>query len=139
MTLWDYVWMMVPNYVGYVAILGLGRLFNARQSWFKLLGGGLLGALIFYFISNTASWLTMPQYQKTLMGWIQALTTGLPGYPTTIEFFRNTLLSGGLFTGLFVGAVKLQDAAESAAEKREPAKKNEEEEEDQPQPEEAKA
>jgi len=31
-----------------------------------------------------------------------SLTTGLPGLPPTWEFFRNTLLSGGLFTALFV-------------------------------------
>jgi hypothetical protein len=54
---------------------------------------------------------------KDLAGWIKALTTGTPGYPTTLEFFRNTLMSGGLFTGLFAGALKLSEAAESAKEK----------------------
>jgi hypothetical protein len=48
---------------------------------------------------------------------LTALTKGTGGYPTTIQFFINTLLSGGLFTGLFAGAMKLSDAAESAAEK----------------------
>ena len=40
------------------------------------------------------------------------MTKGTSGYPPTWEFFRNTLTSGGLFTGLFVGAMKLSHAME---------------------------
>ncbi|MCC6822900.1 MAG: hypothetical protein IT579_19390, partial [Verrucomicrobia subdivision 3 bacterium] len=80
---------------------------------------------------------------KTFLGWIRALTTGTGGWPQTWEFFRNTLLSGGLFTGLFVGAVKLT-SAESPQEKeagmREPeAGADEPDAEAKPEPEEAKA
>ncbi len=100
----------------YAAIIALGRLFKPKMSWLALVGGGLLGALLFYLITNTLSWLGEPAYAKTLAGWIQALTQGLPGYPPTWEFFRNTLLSGGLFTGLFVGAMKCLEVAEEAKE-----------------------
>jgi hypothetical protein len=103
--------------LAFLGLIALGRFFSPRANWLKLLGGGLLGAILFYLITNTASWFTDPGYAKTLAGWIQALTTGLPGYPSTLEFFRNTMLSGGLFTGLFVGAMKLADAAESPQEK----------------------
>ena len=58
-------------------------------------------------------------------GWLTALTKGTAGYAQTWEFFRNTLLSGGLFTGLFVGAMKLTDAGESAREKEVPEAKEE--------------
>lgn len=51
-----------------------------------------------------------------MAGWITALTKGAGGYPPTWEFFRNTLLSGGLFTALFAAAAKTV-AAESPAEK----------------------
>jgi hypothetical protein len=47
---------------------------------------------------------------------VQALTVGTPGWPHTWEFFRNTLLSGGLFTGLFAGAMKLTGAEEPEPE-----------------------
>jgi len=135
----DYFLMMAPNYVGYVAILILGRAFKARQSWLKLTCGGILGAFLFYLVTNTASWLTL-SYTKDFVGWIKALTTGLPNFPTTLEFFRNTLLGGGMFTGLFVGTVKLLEPSESAEEKREPAKEKESEPaEEEPEPEEAKA
>ncbi len=76
-----------------------------------------MGAILFYLITNTAAWLSNPEYTKDLAGWIIALTKGTSGYPTTLEFFRNTLMSGGLFTGLFAGALKLTEAAESAKEK----------------------
>ena len=128
-------WYMLVKTLGFVGIVGLGRLFSRRTKFLKLLGGGLLGAVLFYLITNTASWLYDPGYAKTFAAWIQALTTGLPGLPPTWEFFRNTLLSGGLFTALFVGAMKL--TAESPAEKT--AGKREEEPEKEPEPEEAKA
>ncbi|HAV64106.1 MAG TPA: hypothetical protein DCY13_17285, partial [Verrucomicrobiales bacterium] len=104
--------------------------------WLKLVGGGILGALVFYVVSNTASWLQLPGYAKTFSGWLQALTVGLPGWPPTWVFFLKTLASGGLFTGLFVGAMKL---ATRETEAREPAAEEESAEEDRPQTEEAKA
>lgn len=127
------------NYVGYAALFFLGRKFKPGSSFVGLLGGGILGALLFYLITNTASWLlnpfNNPEYTKTLAGWFVALTKGTAGWPQTWEFFRNTLLSGGLFTGLFVAAMKLTTTAESAAEKEEAP----EAEPDEPQPEESKA
>jgi uncharacterized protein DUF6580 len=116
---------MVIKLASFALLIGLGCLFTARTSWLKLLCGGLIGAVLFYLITNTASWLNNPEYAKTLAGWIQALTSGTPNYPPTWTFFRNTLLSGGLFTGLFAGAMKLT-APESAEEKdEEPAEEPE--------------
>ncbi len=97
-------------------IIALGRRFKPQMSWWKLVGGGLLGAVLFYLVTNTASWLHDPGYPKTLAGWWQALTTGLPGLPPTWTFFRNTLLSGGLFTGAFVAAAKLTAAPQTEPE-----------------------
>jgi hypothetical protein len=126
---------MLVNYVAFAGIIGLGHWFRGRKSWLALLSGGLLGALLFYFITNTASWVSDPGYAKTLAGWIQALTTGLPGYPPTVAFFRNTLLSGGLFTGLFAAGMKLSERLQPEAEEEpEPA-----EEDEDPAPEESKA
>jgi hypothetical protein len=129
---------MLVKTLAFVAIVALGRLFSRRANFFKLLGGGLLGALLFYFITNTASWLNDPAYAKTIAGWIQSLTVGRPDFhPTTLEFFRNTLMSGGLFTALFVGAMKLTADAESPQDKK--AGVREEEPEGAGKPEEAKA
>jgi hypothetical protein len=129
------------NYVAYAVLILLGRRFKPQSSFLGLLGGGLLGAILFYLITNTASWLfnpfNNPEYTKTIAGWLLALTKGTGGYPPTWEFFRNTLMSGGLFTALFATAAKF--TAESPADKtagaREPAAEGETEAE----PEEAKA
>ncbi|MBI1840695.1 MAG: hypothetical protein HYR88_07580 [Verrucomicrobia bacterium] len=114
-------WYQLTNYPVYLVLLGLGRWFRPRDSWGKLVGGGVLGAILFYFLTNTAAWFFNPfgnpEYSKTLEGWWRALTLGTAGHPSTWEFLLNTLLSGGLFTGLFVGAMKAVDVTESAAEK----------------------
>jgi len=133
----------VFNYRAYLAIILLGRRFKPKNSFMSLLGGGVLGALLFYFITNTASWLfnpfQNPEYtDKSFFSWLIALIKGTGGWPETWTFFRNTLMSGGLFTGLFVGAMKLS-TAESAEEKKEPARADEPEGEESPTPEEAKA
>jgi len=113
---------LAPNYLAYAALILLGKWITGRARFVVLLGGGILGALVFYFVTNTGAWLQNPEYPKTLAGWVQALTVGTPGWPHTWEFFRNTLLSGGLFTGLFAGAMKLAGAAEPEEEEEaEPA------------------
>ena len=117
----DFLRDQAPNYAAYAVLIGLGCALGRKRSFFTLLGGGILGAILFYLISNTGCWLTMA-YEKTLAGWIRALTTGIPGFPPTWAFFRGTLLSGGLFSGLFVGAMKLVEAVEEA-----PIKEDEEE------------
>jgi len=108
------------NYGVYAVIIGLGRLFNPRSSWLKMVGGGALGAILFYLVTNTAAWFfnpfSNPEYTKDLPGWILALTRGTAGWPETWELFRNTLMSGGLFTGLFAGAMKLSEASENSEE-----------------------
>jgi hypothetical protein len=117
---------MLGNYIAYAALVLLGQRFKPKDSWFAMVGGGLIGAIVFYFISNTVSWFfnpfQNPEYTKTFVGWLRALTTGVSGWPQTWEFFRSTLLSGGLFTGLFAGAMKFMEAlgpadVESPAEK----------------------
>jgi hypothetical protein len=109
---------LLLNYVVYGGLIALGKWFGPRAAFWKLLVGGLLGAVIFYLVTNTLSWLQDPAYAKTIAGWIQALTIGHPDiHPSTWEFFRNTLGSGGLFTALLAGSAKLTESAESPADK----------------------
>jgi len=107
---------LVLNYAVYALLIGLGKWFGPKAALGRLVLGGLLGAFLFYVVTNTLAWLQDAAYARTIAGWIQALTTGRPDWhPTTWEMFRNTLASGGLFTALFAASAKL--TAESPADK----------------------
>lgn len=90
----------------FAAALLLGAWVARRKSWLNLLNGSLLGAVLFYLVTNTQSWAADPYYAKTLAGWWQALTVGHPEYPPTIYFFRNTLFGDLMFTGLLSGVME---------------------------------
>lgn len=81
--------------------LPLGRYVMQHKSWLTLLGGSLAGAIGFYLATNTDAWVRDPAYLKTAAGWWQAMTVGRPEFPPTLYFFRNTLVSDLLFTGIF--------------------------------------
>lgn len=90
----------------FLAAILLGAWVARRKSWLWLLNGSLIGALLFYFVTNTQSWLADPFYAKSLAGWWQAMTVGHPEFPPTIYFFRNTLFGDLLFTGFFAGVME---------------------------------
>lgn len=68
----------------------------------RVFAATMAGSLVFYLVTNTASWLASPAYAKTAAGWLQCVTVGTPGYPPTWIFFRNSLIGDLFFTGLFV-------------------------------------
>lgn len=104
------------NYLGFGVLYALGRLLSRHASVLKHIGGGLLGAILFYLITNTGAWLENPAYAKSLAEWFRALTTGTNGWPETWTFFRNTLLSSGLFVGIFSAMLQAADAKEPEPE-----------------------
>jgi hypothetical protein len=78
----------------------LGR--SGGTGLLPVLGGTLAASVIFYLVTNTGCWLGQAAYPQNVSGWMQALTTGLPGYPPTWHFFRNSLLGDLLFAAFFV-------------------------------------
>lgn len=93
---------MVIRAACFAAALGLGLLVARHKTWLSLLSGTLAGAIVFYLATNTASWAGDVAYAKTAAGWWQAMTVGHPEFPPTLYFFRNSLVSDLLFTGVFV-------------------------------------
>jgi len=90
----------------YLIAVGIGwslREYRGRRAglW-PILGGTLLSSVIFYMVTNTGSWLGFTAYPQNLAGWVQAMTTGLPGYPPTWSFLRNSLTGDLLFAAFFV-------------------------------------
>jgi hypothetical protein len=83
------------------AALGVGLLVSRRRSVLNLVSGALGCSILFYLVTNSASWLGDAYYAKTAAGWWQAMTVGHIEFPPTLWFFRNTLAGDLLFTGLF--------------------------------------
>ena len=96
---------MIPEYLALGLAAAIGWKLRANPKASLILGASVLGSIAFYVITNTGDWLVEPLYAKTLAGWVQALTTGLPDYPSTITFFRNTVASDLLFTAMFVACM----------------------------------
>jgi hypothetical protein len=92
---------ILPRYLALALITGLGFALRGRATILRLLGASVIGSLLFFVITNTGSWLSDPGYAKTAAGWVQAMTTGLPGYPPTLWFYRFTLLGDVFYTLLF--------------------------------------
>jgi len=92
----------------YLIAVGMGWMLRGRGAriW-PILGGTLAASVIFYVVTNTGSWLGLAAYPQTFSGWVQSMTTGLPGYPPTWHFFRNSLAGDLLFAAFFVAAERL--------------------------------
>ena len=121
---------LVANWMILALFVVLAKWLARRRSYGRVLLGTLFGALLFYLVSNSVSWMVNPAYAKTIAGWVQALTVGLPGFPPTWMFGLKTLLGTGLFTGLFAGAMKLSEAMDAT----EPEPEAEDTEEDEAKP-----
>ena len=106
---------VVSHYIGFALVGGLGWLLRNRASLKTLLPASIGASIIFYLVTNTVSWLFDPGYIKDFAGLIQALTVGLPAYSATPSwmFFRNSVVSDLLFTGLFVLCFHWGRASES--------------------------
>jgi hypothetical protein len=93
--------------VAFAAVTALGWQLRKNPRPGVILPAVLGGSFFFYLVTNTASWLTLtePSYAKTAAGWLQAMTTGLPGYPPTWMFYRNTLAGDMLFAALFLACM----------------------------------
>jgi hypothetical protein len=105
-----WVWpSMMVRLVCFALALPIGRLVAQHKTWLNVFSGAIAGSLFFYLATNTDAWLRDPLYVKTAAGWWQAMTVGRPEFPPTLLFFRNTLLSDLLFTGVF--ALSMEYAA----------------------------
>ncbi len=93
-----YSWpIMLSVYVSF-AIMGLiGLLVRKNKRLATVLGGTILGSVIFYLLTNAAVWAFGSLYPPTAAGLLQS-------YYLAIPFFRNSLLGDLFYTGVLVGA-----------------------------------
>lgn len=96
----------IIRYAVYAIGIGAGLALRQRNAGSPAVFATVAGSsLLFYLVTNTAAWLGNVAYPQSLGGLVQSLTVGLPGFPPTWVFFRNSLVSDLLFTGLILGAV----------------------------------
>jgi hypothetical protein len=107
---------VASHYVGFALVGALGLLLRNRASLKTLLPASIAGSIVFYVTTNAVSWFFDPGYVKNLGGLVQALTVGLPQYSATPSwmFFRNSVVSDLLFTGLFILCFHWGRASDSA-------------------------
>jgi hypothetical protein len=118
---------MVSRYFCFGLILLLGYAVRSQQKYKVLLlfGSTIAGSCLFYLVTNTTTWISTADYAKNLAGWWQALTIGEPGFPPTLFFFRNTLVSDLFFTALFVATqIIFYQSRSRIAEAAPPAARN---------------
>ena len=98
---WDWQLLIVIGGFGFAVALGYSL--RNKQRALPLLGGSLGAALLCYFVTNTGSWLLLPDYAKNGAGFIQAQWTGAPHHAMeTWVFLRSGLLANIFFTSLFL-------------------------------------
>lgn len=107
---------VVSHYIGFALVGALGWLLRNRPSVKTILPASIAASVIFYAVTNAVSWLFDPGYPRNFAGLIQALTVGLPQFSATPSwmFFRNSVVSDLLFTGLFILCFRWGRATEPA-------------------------
>jgi len=89
--------VMIPVYISFLLIVIFGLFLRSRVSPVRIVSASLLSSLLFFLITNLASFLTgMMPYSPGFPGLIQAYVAGLP-------FFLNGIMGDLFFNGVFFG------------------------------------
>ena len=87
------------QFIIYSTILVVSLISPMKKSYIKFGFLALLASLWFFISTNFAVWLMWDFYPKNIEGLINCYTLALP-------FFKNTLISTILFTGIFLVSMK---------------------------------
>ena len=90
------------QFVIYATILTIGLVSPMRKNY-SMIGIMAVGSSVWFFITtNFAVWILWDYYPKTIEGLITCYTSAIP-------FFKNTLISTCLFTGLLTILIRYLD------------------------------
>jgi hypothetical protein len=96
-----YSWPIMLSVYGGLVIMGLiGLAVRQNKKLSTVLGGTILGSLIFYLLTNFSVWAFGSLYVHNLAGLAQS-------YIMAIPFFRNSLLGDLFYTGILAGAYEV--------------------------------
>jgi len=94
-----YDWrLMAAVYISIAIMYFIGMYANHNNTgnWRKVLGGSLLGSVIFFIMTNFAAWALYSWYPHNLSGLLNCFSMALP-------FFRNSLLGDLSYTVALFG------------------------------------
>lgn len=92
--------IMLSVYLSFLLYVVLGNVLGKGEKLWKLPGGALLGAVLFFLITNFAVWAFTPMYSKDFSGLLLSYTLALP-------FFKNTLFGDVFYTLSFLAVYQL--------------------------------
>lgn len=92
--------IMAAVYACFIVSALIGIWVGKNKKFRTILGGTLLGSVIFFIFTNLAVWIFGTMYAHNLNGFFQCFYMALP-------FFRNSLAGDLLYTGVLVGGMEL--------------------------------
>lgn len=101
---------MIAVYIAFTITVSIGILIGRNLSVGKVIGASLSASVIFFLITNFASWIGSPLYTQDFAGLMQAYTAGLVFFNDGsygISFFLNEIMGGLFYNTLFFGAFYL--------------------------------
>ena len=91
------------QFIIYSSILAIALVSPMRKNYVRLGIMAVGGSVWFFIATNFAEWMIWDYYPKTIEGLITCYTVAIP-------FFKNTLISTCLFTGLLTFSIKYLEA-----------------------------
>ena len=107
-------WAFYPDqpvtYLSVALVVTCGFIARSRKSWQRIAAAGLGSAVLFFIVSNFGTWALGGgvRYPITWAGLVEC-------YVMAIPFFRNTLISMGVFLPLLFSPLALRRTAPAAA------------------------
>ncbi|MEI7662552.1 MAG: DUF6580 family putative transport protein, partial [Bacteroidota bacterium] len=101
---------MPAVYLGFAITVLIGMTIRKKISVGSVVLASFSSAVIFFLITNFASWLASPYYPQTAAGLAQCYVAGMMFFSDTangISFFMNDLLGTTFFSAVFYGAFYL--------------------------------
>ena len=90
---------MAAVYISFLAMVGIGLVVKRHKKFSTIVGGTLLGSLLFFLITNAAVWAFGTLYPYTIEGLLSS-------YAMAIPFFKNSLMGDLFYTGVLVGSME---------------------------------
>ncbi len=92
--------IMAVVYASFVVMTSIGIWVRQNKKITTVLGGTILGSIIFYLLTNFAVWVFGTMYAHTWTGLMQCYYTALP-------FFKNTIAGDLTYVAALVGGYEL--------------------------------